>query len=118
MAGNTRVWAFCLAVLLVALPGCGTLLNVTDGGMWVDSLPAPTVEPLPPGSPFGGVWQDVARWSQSVERLPDEPGAGTLSCLFFLADMPLSLAGDAITMPYVLWMFANTVEKHDPRPAE
>jgi hypothetical protein len=64
--------------------GCGTMANL-DGRQ----LPPPS----PPGkvvaTPFGGVRRDI-EWAKSTES----PGN-----LRYVADLPLSLVGDLVTLP-------------------
>jgi len=72
-----------LAVGFASL-GCGTMANL-DGR----ELPAPG----PPGqavtTPFGGVRRDII-WARS---------AGSPGNLRYVADLPLSLVGDLVTLP-------------------
>jgi hypothetical protein len=64
--------------------GCGTMANIEGR-----RLPPPS----PPGQevsrPFGGVRRDI-EWVQSVKS----PGN-----LVYVADLPLSLVGDLVTLP-------------------
>ncbi len=68
--------------------GCGTIANIEGR-----RLPAPS----PPGQevsrPFGGVRRDI-EWAKSVESPRN---------LAYVADLPLSLVGDLVTLPKTVW---------------
>jgi uncharacterized protein YceK len=78
------VWtALVLPVLVV---GCGTLCNVTS------SNPDPRV--------YGGIRQE---WSDlKVMRFDDVYCINLLLAPWLVADLPLSVLGDTLTLPYVL----------------
>jgi uncharacterized protein YceK len=104
MARNV-VAACVAAVLLEALSGCGTVMNLTEEqsptyGMSTSSKPR---------SPYGGVGYDLdlSQWL----LLAGPRGLAESACL--IADVPLSLAGDTLTLPYVLYLRA-----HKDKPAD
>lgn len=82
MSKRTLVWAVCAGAALCS--GCGTMLNTaylspSEGGERV----------------YGGVRTD---WQVAAEP---EATPGWVAAIF-LADLPLSLAADTLTLPYVL----------------
>jgi uncharacterized protein YceK len=79
-----RIMRFLALTAAVTSSGCGTMANI-DGRR----LPPPS----PPGQevsrPFGGVRRDF-EWLKS-EKAPGN--------LVYVADLPLSLVGDLVTLP-------------------
>jgi uncharacterized protein YceK len=76
------------AVLACATAGCGTMCNMNGGyliGPPLDGYPAP----------YGGV-------ARSAEHLQENGVKAPLVSLFWLADMPLTVVGDTVTLPWVL----------------
>ena len=83
MAGRVLVGMVCAGAALCS--GCGTLLNTAyflpcEGGQRV----------------YGGVRLD---WDAAVENNGNTPA---LAAAVLLADLPLSLVGDTLTLPYTL----------------
>jgi hypothetical protein len=74
-----------LAGLLFGAAGCGTMANLDGRKLALIDLPHQEVP-----TPFGGVGRDV-RWISS-------------GGVFFVADIPLSLIGDIVTLPKVAWI--------------
>ncbi len=64
--------------------GCGTIANIEGR-----RLPAPSPAGQEVSKPFGGVRRDI-EWVKSL----DSPGN-----LAYVADLPLSLVGDLVTLP-------------------
>ena len=75
-----RIKALLLAALLLLTPGCGTLLNLGFGP-----------------KPFGGVGADCFMAGECLDEPQTLPFV-----LFWLADLPFSLLGDTLTLPYTL----------------
>jgi uncharacterized protein YceK len=98
------------ALLLTATSGCGTLLNL-DGKERFDfsSLnPHPANYVLKyqrPMFPFGGVANDIA-WIKDATQPIDS--------IFSVADLPFSLAGDILTLPWTSYAFL----RGEQRPVE
>lgn len=82
-----------VAALFAGTAGCGTMANVSGKKLALISLPNQEVP-----KPFGGLDRDI-RWISE-------------GSIFFIMDMPLSLAGDIVTLPFVLW---TTNEEHEIR---
>ena len=79
--------AAILALLpCAALSGCGTMYNIADREI---------ILPERPATPFGGVGNDL-RW---MARCDGKYWGGVPLAA---ADMPLSFAGDIITLPYTV----------------
>jgi hypothetical protein len=76
--------------------GCGTVHNLDGNPMPIRGGPG-DVRP----TPFGGVFNDL-KWSVGALL-----GAPTL-VPFFLADVPLSLVGDAVTLPWAIRAWCDT----------
>jgi uncharacterized protein YceK len=77
-----RVWAAAVAVLPV-LGGCGTLSNITDQ--------APAVRA------YGGVQRD---WMLLTMAQEDDSGIMWAFVPALAVDLPLSVVGDTLTLPY------------------
>ena len=94
-----------LLVLLAAplLTGCGTMSNMQGKSF---ALIGPRDRE---SRAFGGVANDVRWVGEQAERVvsPDDPWSIptnlTLACYFGLVDLPLSLVGDIVTLPKVVW---------------
>jgi uncharacterized protein YceK len=91
-----NTWACLIALLLlVTVGGCGTMTNITGhdycllGG------------PVGPPCPFGGT-------SMDAQMICDNTG----SCTLALLDLPLSIAGDMITLPWTAFVY--TREQRQP----
>ena len=99
--------ATCVALLLSSLPiaGCGTVANLFKPGPEGGGM-----------TPFGGVRQDVSCIKtaangelsfvlhpkpDSAEK-PQEPRPQVVPLLLCAADLPFTLIGDVVTLPYVL----------------
>jgi hypothetical protein len=80
-------------ILAAAAGGCGTMSNLGGQEIW---LMAP--QPRRETEAFGGVQNDV-RWM--ARGLPPNE-VGPLCIAAAALDMPLSLAGDIITLPYTV----------------
>src|SRR4051812_34214832 len=94
--------AATLLVALACLPGCGTAMNLQappNRTSAVHSLGPTACEP------FGGVGRDVAAWEWSFFGVGDGGLLGVPVVLaasaYALVDAPLSLVGDALTLPVV-----------------
>ncbi len=107
----------CIAAL-AALAGCGTMNNLNG----VPQMPTPTLKPqVEMPSVFGGVNRDLGlvvtgpavtvsflttAWSEPPERVFNDlavlPQVACVS-LAGVADLPLSLVGDVVTLPVVWW---------------
>jgi uncharacterized protein YceK len=80
-----------LGFLVVAGSGCGTAMNFLSGvGEGTES----------PELVYGGVQMDC---QIAAEHLKDPPAQGTPLVLCALLDLPLSLLGDTLTLPLILW---------------
>ncbi len=80
-------------ILAVAASGCGTMSNLAGQEPWLMG-PPPQRETVA----FGGVQNDV-RW---MERGLPPNEVGPLCVAAAALDMPLSLAGDIVTLPYTV----------------
>jgi uncharacterized protein YceK len=80
-----------LALLFCINSGCGTLFNVTGQEPWLMGPP-----PQRPIAVFGGIDNDL-RWMARGIR-PDGCESGPI--VVAAIDMPLSLAGDVVTLPW------------------
>ena len=81
-----------LVMLLCTSSGCGTMFNVTGHEVM---LLGPREQPI---VPFGGVANDVQWMSRG-------PGAVIPAAL----DMPLSLVGDIVTLPWTIYQSSIAV---------
>ena len=80
-----------LVVLLWTGSGCGTMANLAGQEPWLmGPAPVRTVDP------FGGVDNDV-RWMKRAIRTE---GVEALPIVVAAIDIPLSLAGDVVTLPW------------------
>jgi uncharacterized protein YceK len=85
------------ALLVLALPflaGCGTLSNL-EGFSQTVWMGFPTEEPRP----FGGVGNDCRMIGVMAQS-----ELGWLVIPPLVVDLPVSLVGDVVTLPRVLWM--------------
>lgn len=112
--GTTRTLLGCLCLgLALAGPGCSTMRNV--------GVTAALVEGESPGpkEPFGGVRessQAVANGVQSFRTANQHfyvPVLTECVAVAILLDVPLSLAGDLLTLPYCLY-HAHVAALHKP----
>jgi uncharacterized protein YceK len=96
-----------LAILFVSLSGCGTSLNL-DGDSRI----------------YGGVQEDVHKWRENLRLAsadrPAQPGQmppqwHMLQAAGALADMPLSLLADTLTLPVTIETAVE--ERIDKEPA-
>ncbi len=94
----------CLFFLLSMpiLMGCGTTANMKGSNMAI--MGGGEIEPWP----FGGVANDL-RWVGGIAKScinPEDfesiPIGLTLGCYYGLIDLPLSLVGDVITLPFII----------------
>ena len=98
-----------IAILLAATCGCGTTMNMSDRERvdWEVASRDPRVVYVPkyqrPAFPFGGVANDIA-WIKTSEQ--------PIDVIFSAADIPFSLAGDFVTLPWSLHSWLATSEKH------
>jgi hypothetical protein len=83
-----------LAVLLSTTSGCGTMSNVMGQEPWLIGPP-----PVRPTVPFGGIDNDV-RW---MRRGIGPEGCESLPMVAAAIDMPLSLVGDVVTLPWTTY---------------
>ena len=92
---------FAAALVCMLASGCGTFLNL-DGKERLDlsSVPVDEIKHRRAPFPFGGVANDVA-WMRDAKQPIDAIGAAI--------DVPFSLAGDVVTMPWVTyqWLFVE-----------
>ena len=79
-----EVMGYAALAVLVTSSGCGTMANVEGR-----RLPTPGPSGQEVSRPFGGVRKDI-EWLHS-EQAP--------SNLKYVADLPLSLVGDIVTLP-------------------
>jgi uncharacterized protein YceK len=79
-----RMTGYLALAVGFASAGCGTMANL-DGRQ----LPPPSPPRQAVTTPFGGVRRDI-EWAKSTES----PGN-----LRYVADLPLSLVGDLVTLP-------------------
>ena len=77
-----------LGFLVVAGSGCGTALNFFNG------------ESKGPELVYGGVQMD---YQFAAEHIQDQPAQGIPLVLGAFLDLPLSLLGDTLTLPLILW---------------
>src|SRR5690348_14386606 len=87
-AAGVVVWA------LAALSGCGTIKNLSP-----NPLPLPINDH--PQSVYGGVRLD-AKAAQALTSGGPDPLA-----LILTLDLPFSLVGDTLTLPYILYVNAS-----------
>jgi uncharacterized protein YceK len=106
------------ALALCVLSGCGTLVN----------LAAAKEERASCGEPpqvYGGVCMSAAVGAGIIAEAPNDPKGGpvvgVLDCVFgacyLLIDLPLSAAGDTLTLPYTLYLAAQKDRPADPHEA-
>ena len=79
-----EVMSYVALTVLVTTSGCGTMANVEGR-----RLPTPGPSGQEVSRPFGGVRKDI-EWLHS-EQMPGN--------LTYVADIPLSLVGDIVTLP-------------------
>jgi hypothetical protein len=82
-----------------ATAGCGTVMNLKDepGPTWAIDTGGPNT----PAYPFGGVVRDLGLSLISFVCGVQSP-VSVLYGVAFLADVPLSVIGDVVTLPIVL----------------
>jgi hypothetical protein len=95
-------WRWLLALLPVCGGGCMSVMNMRDG----EDPKMGFVNCVPPQSVYGGVRLDAMTFAGGVADLCTDP---TLTAgerlmappylLLFLADMPLSVVADTLTLP-------------------
>ena len=105
----------CVAWLLAwAAAGCGTARNFNGGVL----IPWGLHESRP--APFGGVALDMEHLKDLLwEPKSSGPYVGNLVVsLLPLADLPLSAAGDVITLPWVLMHLGKMPPTTEPRYIE
>jgi hypothetical protein len=91
-----------LAFTLLGGLGCGTLANMNGSKYPIMDFPN-QYRPVP----FGGVGRDI--WWICTEA-PQEPAKFT-----FVGDIPLSLVGDVVTLPWATWYWLDpTLKVHGP----
>ena len=81
-------WLLVLGFLVVAGSGCGTAVNFFNG------------ESKGPELVYGGVQMD---YQFAAEHIQDQPAQGLPLVLGAFLDLPLSLLGDTLTLPLILW---------------
>jgi hypothetical protein len=105
-----------LALAAVSWSGCGTVANLADGVVhpnadWVDSGP----------KIYGGIEKDFDAFQNSNASM----GTTKLAAMLLLAEIPLTLVGDTLTLPITIWVqekraaavadgLASTKERSDP----
>jgi uncharacterized protein YceK len=99
MKGVSAAAAVAVAALLSG--GCGTVMNLASKDPQV----------------FGGPQQDVTLLLTPTQR-PEAKGgvqanAGVVAFALVLADLPLSLVGDTVTLPLAIYMRQNKPAKDD-----
>jgi uncharacterized protein YceK len=82
-----RLWAGGLVLLALGLVGCGTVCNLVP------------VKGTPRTEVFGGAQLDAELFTSDVQGTTLERAAWPA---FALLDLPLSLLGDAFTLPYTI----------------
>ena len=86
-----------MAIASLWLAGCGTIANV-----YTALSPVPDYGP-PHGTPYGGAAHDVeVAWDLLVAHERYYDGIPSLFGLMWLMDLPLSLAGDTVTLPVII----------------
>src|SRR4051812_20550412 len=83
-----------LTVVLMTTSGCGTMFNVTGHEPWLMGDP-----PQRPIDPFGGIDNDLRWMRRGIHPDHWEP----LPIAAAAVDMPLSLVGDIITLPWTAY---------------
>ena len=100
MARN--VAAACVAaVALAAVSGCGTVMNLTHE-------PSEFTDPK---RPYGGVLVDCVGtllWIGHPDLIPVSLGA--------VLDFPLTVVGDTLALPYVIYLNVHKDDPADPSP--
>jgi hypothetical protein len=96
-----RVMGYLALSAVLTSSGCGTLANI-DGRR----LPPPSPAGQEVSRPFGGVRRDI-EWLQS-EKAPGN--------LLYVADLPLSLVGDLVTLPKTVTGIQSDSLLQEPRP--
>jgi hypothetical protein len=99
MAMKRAAYLLTLIIACGAVSGCGTLFNLAGSEV---QLMGP---PLRETAPFGGVDNDVRLMARGVP-----PNEWRPVCIAVAgADMPLSLAGDVVTLPWTVpyWILIN-----------
>ncbi len=90
-----RVTLGCVSLLLAWMSaGCGTVANMKGGyvlGPQLAGYPAP----------YGGVVLDIGRLTASDDEFTT-PFVSVFGRLFLLADLPLTVVGDTVTLPWML----------------
>ena len=77
-----------IAFLLCTISGCGTISNMRGETVISMGGPVPT-----PTKPFGGVIQDASA------------AFGMPGGIVLIADLPFSLVGDAVTLPWATYEY-------------
>jgi len=101
--------AYLLTLILAgAASGCGTFFNLA--GSEVQLIGSPPRET----APFGGVDNDVRWMARGVPPNEWKP----VGIAVAVADMPLSLGADIVTLPWTVpyWILNRLVHEHDSLP--
>lgn len=88
-----------VAMLLSTSSGCGTVANLKGEEPWLLG-PAPQRQM----TPFGGVDNDLRWMARGIEPDVIEPGPIVAGAI----DLPLSLAGDLLTLPWTTYHWLNS----------
>ena len=104
-----RFIGLCGSVLLIAtIAGCGTIANMKGG-----YVIGPRLEGYP--APYGGVQLDTQRLRECGHDFTSNPLSAGLCSLILLADMPISVVGDTVTLPWLLAPEGEAREETLPR---
>lgn len=108
-----RLAFFITSGLLFTITGCGTMFNCAGCEPWLMGQP-----PSRDIAPFGGVDNDI-RWMKRFTD-PNQYPQGEcdpvpVAMIAPALDIPLSLAGDIITLPWTIYQayFADQPRKHE-----
>ncbi len=91
------------AVVLSVLSGCGTVRNIDTFSGSIDA--DPRYRPVP--SVYGGVKMDAAAEARIAKRVGEQPMLEIIGMGLLAADLPISVIGDTLTLPYVLYAQAQ-----------
>lgn len=100
---------FMVIAGLIPLGGCGTMMNMSDMERvdWAASA-VHTTSYVPkyrqPAFPLGGIANDIA-WLKTSE--------GPIDIVASAADMPFSLVGDVVTLPWSLQSWLSSAQNRD-----
>ncbi len=94
---------YFITLFLLCLPSCGTIINIQEKGLFF-----PVGQKV--ANPYGGVIIDGM--ITATPFLTGEPFLGFFTILG-IVDLPFSLVGDTVTLPYTIPRFLSHQEEED-----